>query len=202
VILLVSGASAVVDAIDHPNLGRLYVPGAGNEVRADKPFALDNGAFAGFDRPLFERLLDRAQRHAGEALWVAAPDVVGDAAATLRLFRTWAPRIRERGFPVALVLQDGLDIYSTPWRSLDAVFVGGTTGYKLSSEAAAIVREARERGLPAHMGRVNTLRRMKYAYSIGCTSVDGSSFSVYSKRWIPWALDFLERPPQLGLEVR
>lgn len=200
-ILLVSGASAVVDAVDHPNLGRLYVPGAGNEVRADKPFALDNGAFAGFDRPLFERLLDRAQRHAGEALWVAAPDVVGDAVETLRLFGQWGPYIRERGFPVALVLQDGLDALATPWDMLDAVFVGGSTGYKLSPAAAGIVREARIRGLPAHMGRVNTLRRIKYAYSIGCTSFDGSSFSVYSKRWIPWALDYLEHPPQLGLEV-
>ena len=43
---------------------------------------------------------------------------------------------------------------------LAAVFVAGSTAFKLGPAAAELVREARRRGLHAHMGRVSTARRI------------------------------------------
>ncbi len=42
-------------------------------------------------------------------LFVAAPDVVADAEATLDLFGGWRREIASQGLPVALVAQDGLE---------------------------------------------------------------------------------------------
>lgn len=189
--VLVSGASKTVARLlpEHPNLGVLVVPGEWNALPAPGvTWAADNGAFSGFDEGRFRSFLLRLGSRGGDCMWVAAPDVVGDAAATLRLWRTWAPIIRARGLVPALVLQDGLDPRSVPWPEVGAVFVGGTTAYKLSASAAAVVAEAARRGLWSHMGRVNTMRRIFYAAAIGCRSVDGSSFSRFSRTHLPWAL--------------
>jgi hypothetical protein len=83
-------------------------------------------------------------------------------------------RLRGIDFPAALVAQDGLERLSVPWGSLDCLFIGGTTAWKLGEEAAALVREANERGKWTHMGRVNSEKRVMYAKSIGCDSVDGT----------------------------
>jgi hypothetical protein len=47
---------------------------------------------------------------------------------------------------------------------------------KLGPEVEAIVAEARARNVWVHMGRVNSLRRLAYAASIGCDSVDGTQW--------------------------
>lgn len=201
-MLLVSGATTTVNAIDHLNLGRLYVPADGNRIQTDKPFAIDNGAFSGFDAARFDALLKRAAPHREHCLWVAAPDVVGDAAATATLFAEWRDQIAGHGLPIALVLQDGLtDPADVPWHQIDAVFIGGSTSYKLSPDAAALVRAARELGLHAHMGRVNTANRIRYAERIGCTSIDGSKYSKWPREWIGRTLNQLEHP-QTALEVQ
>lgn len=125
-------------------------------------------------------------------LFVSVPDVVGDAVATMRQFELWAPALERRGLPVALVAQDGigdLDRWlAQTWPRLAALFIGGTTQYKLSAEAEALGREAKERGLWLHMGRVNSRKRFDYARAIGCDSVDGTKFSRWRDRWLPNAL--------------
>jgi hypothetical protein len=185
VMLLVSGATKTMRRISDPRLGVLLRPGNGN-MPDGRPWACDNGAFTGFDEKAFVRLLERLQGKPG-CLWVAAPDVVGDHAATLELFQTWEPRIRAMGFPVAFVAQDGLT-RDPPWDRFDCFFIGGSTAYKLSTEAALLACEAKRRGKLVHVGRVNSLERMQYANDIGADSVDGTSFSRFGDRWIPWAL--------------
>jgi hypothetical protein len=189
-----------------PSLGRLLTPrhysSAGDTVADAIPVAADNDCFQGLDEPAFLAMLDALAPHAGDMLWVTAPDVVGDAAGTLQRFAVWGPRIRARGFRVALVLQDGMTIDSVPWGEFDAVFVGGSTEYKLGDDAAAIVRAARARGLQAHMGRVNSYKRARYAWQIGCTSVDGSGWARFKTamrpRWFALVNDM--RQGILGLE--
>lgn len=134
VMLLVSGATRTMAALaGDPHLGRLLRPGNGN--RPDVlPWAVDNGAFAGFDADAFVEALGRFSGAPG-CLWVAAPDVVADAAATLERFREWEPRLHSDGWPVAFVAQDGLD--APPWDSFECLFVGGSTAYKLGPEARA-----------------------------------------------------------------
>ena len=115
---------------------------------------------------------------------------MGNARATLRRFRVWGPIIQGHGFPVALVLQDGQESLPVPWSDLDAVFVGGTTAWKLGYAAHTLVQEATQRGKLVHMGRVNSLVRMRLAARWGCDSVDGSGFSRWRKliepgvRWL------------------
>jgi hypothetical protein len=105
-------------------------------------------------------------------LFVTVPDVVGDWAATLRRWDEFPKD--DWPVPLAIVLQDGATVDTVPWDAIGAVFVGGTTEWKLGSEARSIVAEANHRRVWAHMGRVNSLRRLRYATWIGCDSVDGT----------------------------
>ena len=184
-ILLVSGNTVQVRRAS-AHVGILHVPSGGHDPSScqGRVWAADNGAFSGFDEPAFVRMLRRLREGmvsgvVPRPLFVAAPDAVGDASETSRLFSRWEPLLHADGWPVALVAQDGLRAADIPWSSLEAVFIGGTTGYKLGRDAAVIAETARASGKWVHMGRVNTVRRMRRAHAIGCGSVDGSSFS----RW-------------------
>lgn len=71
------------------------------------------------------------------------------------------------------------------------MFIGGSTEWKLSEEAAELGREAKRRGKWLHMGRVNSLTRLRIASHIGCDSVDGSKVAfapreatAQIKRWL------------------
>lgn len=181
-MLLVSGATATWRPVvqREPEIfGVLAVPRDRNSLTEGVRWAADNGAFSGFDPVAFEKMLERHTWARERCLWSAAPDVVGDARATARLFDEWAPRIRARGYKVALVAQDGLDRAGVPWDDIDAIFIGGTTGYKLGAAAARIVAESHLLGKWSHMGRVNTARRLQYAAAIGVDSVDGSGWSRF-----------------------
>lgn len=189
-MLLVSGATRTVATINDPRLGVLLRPGNGN-LPTGKPWAIDNGAFTGFQEEPFVRLLERVRPYPG-CLWVAAPDVVADHDATLALFEEWEPRIRALGYPVAFVAQDGL-LLDAPWGQLDCLFIGGTTKYKLSTEAALAAVEAKRRGKLVHVGRVNSLGRIQYAVTIGADSVDGTMWSRWSDKKIRWGLAAMPR---------
>lgn len=187
-MLLVSGATKTTARLaSDPRLGTLLVPGNGNKP-AGKPWACDNGAFAGFREKAFRKMLGKMRGLPG-CLWVAAPDVVCDAPGTRALFDKWEPVIREMGFPVAFVAQNGLTIDTAPWDRLDCLFIGGDDAFKLGPEARELAAEAKRRGKLVHMGRVNTLRRMRYAYEIGVDTIDGTQFSRFAERWLKWGLD-------------
>jgi len=194
--VLVSGATKTVQElmVQHPNLGVLLTPNDRNAVpQAGVVWAADNSAFSGFDDAKFRAFLKRI---AGtNALWVTAPDIVGDAIETSKLWATWRPIIEDHGLRPALVAQDGLTTRDVPWGEVRAIFIGGTTRYKLSEAAAEIVGEANARNLWTHMGRVNTARRILFAIAIGCRSVDGSSFSRFSRTHLPWALRIARQRP-------
>ena len=198
-VILVSGATATVRRYRaHTRLGVLVVPGAWNHPDAalweGAQWGADNGAFSAFDADAFVRML-AAWHGRPRCLFATAPDVVGDAAETLRRFPLWAGMIRAAGFPVALVGQDGLTPARVPWAELDAFFVGGTTRWKLSREAAHLVAYAKARGKWVHMGRVNSRQRSHYAERIGCDSIDGTSFSRWSEVYIRKGLQWTEPLP-------
>ena len=191
-MLLLSGATKTAARYcADPRLGVLLRPGNGNRPGA-LPWAVDNGAFANFDECSFLMALQRFQEKPG-CLWVAAPDIVGNALATLQWFDRWEPMIRERGFPVALVAQDGLDSTITPWSKFECLFIGGSTEFKLGSEARTLIIEAKQRGKIVHMGRVNTLKRMRYAHDLGVDSIDGTQWSRFGDTYIGWGLNELAR---------
>jgi hypothetical protein len=177
VILLVSGGTPTVRRMPPERVGVLFEPARwGRPDPLGRAWAADNGCYSGFDEARFLRMLGRLQGVPG-CLFVASPDVVGLAEETLALFDVWEPRLRALGFPVALVAQDGLTPERVPWGRAEALFVGGTTEFKLGASARGLVAEAKRRGLWAHMGRVNSCRRIRYAARIGVDSVDGTAYS-------------------------
>lgn len=181
-ILLVSGATRDVRWLDPTRVGVLFSPTNRNSasLTPGRVWAIDNGAFAGFDAGPFVDLLARLRTVPG-CRFVVAPDVVEDAGATMRLFEVWEPMIRSLGYPVALAAQDGLTVPDVPWRRIDALFIGGSTEWKLSREVDSLLAFAAARGLWRHVGRVNTRRRMRHFWGL-CDSADGSGFSRWPKR--------------------
>ena len=136
----------------------------------------------------------------GRAFRPVCPDVVGSAAETAERFRVWQPVLQELGLPVSLVLQNGQGQVCVPWDRIQALLIGGDDAFKMGRVAASIGREAKWRGKLPHCGRVNTRQRFRYAYEIGCDSLDGSGFGMFPATRIPMALrwlDELERQPSL-----
>jgi hypothetical protein len=202
-ILLVSGATKTLRDLGRPDcLGQLLTPDTGNAVPGPEVFwAADNAAFSDFSPARFCTLLGRIAGKPG-CLFVTAPDVVGNARETALRFYHWRPVIKALGLPIALVLQDGQEGQGVPWNLVDAVFIGGSTTFKLGPVAAGLAREAKERGLWVHGGRVNTRRRFRQMHDLGCDSIDGSGFSKWSEIRIPMALKwFDELDSQLSLPL-
>jgi len=121
-------------------------------------------------------------------LWVAAPDVVGDADSTLARFRVWRPTLDYYGLPIAFVAQDGQEDRPVPWDAIRCLFIGGSTAWKEGAAAAALIYEAHARGKWTHVGRVNTLRRYWWLSSLPIDSIDGTCFSKWPDKFIPWML--------------
>jgi hypothetical protein len=156
--------------------GYLHVPKQ-RVYRFDRRWACDNGAFSGLDVVAFVTMLDRCPP-TDKCVFLAVPDVVADWASTLQSWARWHPRLS--GYPLAIVLQDGATVESVPWGACAAVFIGGSTRFKLSGTARTIAAYALARGKWVHMGRVNGRTRFRYAASIGVQSIDGSGFSRFS----------------------
>jgi hypothetical protein len=161
-------------------------------------WAADNDAFNGFNPKEFLCMLGKI-RGQERCLWVASPDVVGNAEETLKLFNRWESIIHDYGLSVALVGQDGLESLEVPWDRFEAFFIGGSTEWKLSIPAYELAKEAKRRGKWLHMGRVNSIRRLKIARLYGCDSVDGSGYSRFPDTKIPSALQYLATPLQEAL---
>lgn len=199
-----------LSGVVRPDMPAMLQPGMGNLPPVGQPWAADNGRFSAPQTYSDDRYLGwLAKRpHQDACLFATAPDVVGDAAATLALSGPMFARIRALGYRVALVAQDGLERLTVPWSSFDALFIGGTTEWKLSEAAASLVREAKRRGKWVHMGRVNSLRRLRFAQSIGCDSADGTYLRFRHSKGTGeaevrgWIADIHQRPMLWAIDLR
>lgn len=167
---------AVIASMRAGSIGYIDTPAQGNKRPAAVAWCADNGCF-GKGYPGDEEWFAWLERNKGDAptcLFAVAPDVVGDAAATLERSTPWFAPIRALGYPVALVAQDGLESLAIPWDDFDVLFIGGTTAWKLGAYARVVIHEAKRRGKWIHMGRVNSEKRYRYAHALGCDSADGT----------------------------
>lgn len=140
----------------------------------DTPYGLDNGCFTEFKRETWERMLDDAED--ARPVFVALPDIVGDARRTLDLFEFF--KAKTSGLPRALVLQDGIGDYAIPWNDITAVFVGGSNTFKVAPECVNACRAAKMMGKWVHVGRVNEPKRLEQWRGIA-DSIDGSGISRF-----------------------
>lgn len=141
-------------------------------------FAIDNGAFAGFNKTAFLRILSRESEARHLCRFVVVPDIVGDARRTEEAWDHWKYNLT--GWPLAFAAQDGIENRAIPWKQIGAIFIGGTTGWKLSSHAKAVIRTAQAIGKYVHIGRVNSPGRFEYFESLGADSIDGTGLSRYT----------------------
>lgn len=192
-------------------LGCILTPKQGKTAPDGAEWVADNGCGPGRDgmgrgwvgRQRFLAWLEMLAGRQDMSLcqFAVAPDVVGDAAATVTRSAPYLPLIREMGYPVAFVGQNGLTSGMVPWDSVDVLFLGGSAEcvtcewvrpvtdretvscpvcgraleeWKMGAAAAALAREAVSRGKRVHMGRVSSLLRMEHALFIGCDTVDGT----------------------------
>lgn len=201
-IIYLSGCvSQTMLANPRPDIGIMLQPGMtganGDLVRALAfwPHALDNSCFAQgdrFDAGDWLEWLASLRRHRARCLFAVAPDVVGDAVATLARSAPYLPTIRQLGFPAAFVTQDGCRPDLVPWESTDALFVGGSTDWKLSEPSYALCAEAKRRGLRTHMGRVNSLSRLQACRVSLVDSADGTYVKFGPDRNLPRVYDWLD----------
>lgn len=195
-----------------PDVGIMLTPMMGNRLPDVRTWAADTGCFAQpakHDDDRYIAWLGDRQYAADRCLFATAPDVrpeFSDTPAADTLLRS-APmfaRIRAAGFRAALVAQDGLEHEDIPWDDFDALFIGGSTAWKLGDACTALIREANRRGKWTHSGRVNSLRRLRHVQWQGCRSADGTFLAFGPNKNIPrvesW-LRQLREQPMLPLEV-
>lgn len=148
-------------------------------------YALDNGAWGAhqsgrqWDADAFRALV---HRYGADADWVVVPDVVGDSLASLQRTREWLPFCLEHCPRVLIALQDGMTprmVHPLPVTGRIGFFVGGTTPWKLAS-LPMWAQLARALDVWLHVGRVNTMRRIRLCQMAGVTSFDGTSASRYA----------------------
>lgn len=174
-------------------LGLLRSPRSRDRLDRVAVWGMDNGCFTGAypGDVQYLGLLGRLRRHQPRCLFVTVPDVVGNATATLARFNGMAVAIRTRGWPVALVAQDGLTPDMIPWHRTDWLFIGGSTRWKMSSAAADLITVAKDQGRSVHVGRVNSKRRFDHFDALGADSVDGTYLAFGPDRRRPQLLGWL-----------
>lgn len=199
IYLATPNTTDVRNAVSAGRLGALIQPrswaGENAKVIEHWPFwVADNDCFAQgdkFDAEAWLTWLAQFKPHADSCLFATLPDVVGDAAATYERSMPYVERVRELGFPVAYVVQEGVQLRMPPWDQIDAVFIGGLTEEFKFGEGLIAADEARHRGLWTHMGRVNSFRRLRAATLAKIDSADGTYLAFGPDKNLPKLLTWL-----------
>lgn len=151
-------------------------PVQATKLRDWMPFALDNGAFAAwqkqqpFPEESWRGLIAHVRLRRLAPRWVLVPDVVADRLGTIQAWSRWEPELRKTDWPLAFAVQDGMSASDVP-DSADVVFVGGTTKWKWRTVAYWAEHFGR-----VHVGRVNEVERVEMCERLGVESVDGTGW--------------------------
>lgn len=166
-------------------LGQMVTPNSGNRREAGVTWALDNGCFG--DKWSESRWLATLDRYADapDCLFAVVPDVVCDSAATDERWHQYRHEVVERCYQAAYVTQNGCTEVPD---DADVVFTGGDDAWKLSPEAQALTA-----GRRSHMGRVNSLRRLRFAAAHGYDTVDGTFLAFGPDTNLPRLLRYLRQ---------
>lgn len=148
-------------------------------------FAIDNGAWRAFVQGLpfdaegFMKLVD-AQGAAAD--FVVVPDKVCEGMRSLEFSLSWMEQLRGLR-RLLLPLQDGMsaaDVGAVLRREPKlGIFLGGSTEWKLKTMYGWGMLAA-GLGCHYHVGRVNTVRRIRLCAEAGADSIDGTSASRFS----------------------
>ena len=184
-VYLTGAAQRLVTIYSNRFLGSLLSPRQSTRPVPGIPWAADNDCFSQGDKfspKTYADWLRKCQIYGGKCLFAVLPDVVyrngnamvGDPRATLDRSLAALDTLQYLPFRWAFVLQDGAGCDDVPWNRIGAVFIGGSTRFKMGAEARELINIAKGKGLWTHMGRVNSWKRFHLAYSWGLDSVDGT----------------------------
>jgi hypothetical protein len=175
-------------------IGLINTPAQGSKPLPGVDWCADNGCFsANWHAEKWWKWLTKQPR---TMRFAVAPDVVTDHLQTLELFKEWGPMMTREKLPIAFVAQDGATPKEIPWQKISAVFIGGSTEWKLSRYAVDVVEQANEFGIWAHVGRVNSYKRLRWARDIGADSADGTCLTFAPDVNLPRLLSWLRRLEQ------
>jgi len=160
-------------------VGQLLTPLTRYRLRTER-FAIDNGGYNNLDVKGLLALLKREEDRKDKCLFVAAPDVVECARRTLEVFDIWKRRPELEGWRLAFVCQDGQEHLPMPWEQIAAIFIGGSTKWKMSEHAVHLIKAAKALGVWVHAGRVNDPERFKHFEALGVDSCDGTGLARYT----------------------
>lgn len=146
---------------------------------------VDNGAWKAFQQqcPFDETaFISLVERHGASADFVVIPDIVAGGMASLAFSIRCIPRLKHLK-KLLLPVQDGMDVFSVAavlhqHRNV-GIFLGGSTEWKLKTMYTWDVVAATV-GRHYHVGRVNSMRRIRLAAEAGADSFDGTSATMYS----------------------
>ena len=157
------------------NIGLMLTPISQRNAPNDSwVWAADNACFSNKWKETTWLSWLKSKDKPADALFATVPDVVADHESTLKLWNKHWQSVAELQFKPAYVIQNGAVTKDVPFHQAKAIFIGGTTDWKLSIAAQKIVVEAKKLNLWVHMGRVNSVRRLQIAQEWGCDSVDGT----------------------------
>jgi hypothetical protein len=169
-------------------IGALTTPDVGNVLEPGVPWALDNGCFSQrWNETKWIATLEKYS-NIGGCLFAVVPDVVSDAQATDERWQRYAPVVTQLGYRTAYATQDGCTKVPD---DADVVFTGGSDTWKLSDQAQQLASDR-----PSHMGRVNTLRRLRFAAAHGYDTVDGTFLAFGPDVNLPRLLRYLRNVEQ------
>ena len=180
--------------LDEKRIGLMNTPKNGYAIRPGWIWAADNGCFGkGYpgDEAWISWLKGFTPDQREGCLFVTAPDVVGDSKESLARSLPFLPTIRDLGYPVALVTQDGMRPDEVPWPEIDWLFIGGTDRHKLGGEAKALIAVAKDHGKMVHVGRVNSQKRFLAFAALGTDTVDGTFLAFAPKENLPKLLSWI-----------
>ena len=92
------------------------------------PHALDNDCFNQFNENQYFKVLEKLR----DPIFITCPDVVGCHDRTLALWNYYYPKLKEYGFPIAFVAQNGCTPEAIP-KNADWIFVGGKDPWKMEN---------------------------------------------------------------------
>jgi len=182
-------------------MGLLNTPRSSYRLDGVKVWAADNGCFTNSypGDAAFIQWLRRYDEHKDRCLFVAAPDVVGDAEQTLAAFPAASRRLREAGWPVALVAQDGMTPSDVPWHLVDWLFIGGSTAWKMGDAVLALIAEAKRQNVGVHVGRVNSYARFCHFAAHNADTCDGTYIAFGPAKNAPKVRRWMATPQQMAL---
>lgn len=186
--LLPSGSDNVKD-MPKDKFGIIRTPASKNAygIQNNFPWAADIGMNGGSIEKYIS-WLDNLLPYQSTCLFVVVPDVLCNPIATQSNYRNIAWMLKEKGWPIAFVAQDGQE--NLPMPEFDYLFIGGSTEWKLGAGALTCIRYAKSIGKPVHVGRVNSLKRTKHFMLENVDSIDGTSWvfapDLFKKRITRW----------------